>query len=104
MDQALAIVDAANRDEQAGRATAAESGYRKALSIDAGVPGAQEGLDRLTAGRSADVFSVAMSRGFAESAAGQRTVPTTPPTTLPDSASSESRAREASRSREREGR
>ena len=71
IDEALALVDAAKRDEQAGRVAAAESGYRKALSIDGGVPGAQEGLDRLTAGRSADVYSVAMSRGFAESAAGR---------------------------------
>jgi hypothetical protein len=71
IDQALALVDAAVRDEQAGRVSAAESGYRKALSIDGGVPGAQEGLDRLTAGRSADIYSVAMSRGFAESAAGR---------------------------------
>ncbi|HWN07142.1 MAG TPA: hypothetical protein VNO53_08260, partial [Steroidobacteraceae bacterium] len=38
---------------------------------DAGVPGAREGLDRLAEGRSADAFSVAMSRGFAESAAGR---------------------------------
>ena len=71
IDEALALVDTAKRDEQAGRVAAAESGYRKALSIDGGVPGAQEGLDRLTAGRSADVYSVAMSRGFAESAAGR---------------------------------
>ncbi len=71
IDQALALVDAAKRDEQAGRFAAAESGYRKALSTDAGVPGAQEALDRLAAGRSADVYSVAMSRGFAESAAGR---------------------------------
>ncbi len=71
IDQALALVDAARRDEQAGRVAAAESGYRKALSIDGAVPGAQEGLDRLLSGQSADAYSVAMSRGFAESAAGR---------------------------------
>ena len=49
----------------------AEAGYRKALAIDGGVPGAQEGLDRLAAGRSADAYSAAMSRGFADAAAGR---------------------------------
>ncbi len=71
IDEALTLVDAAKRDEQAGRVAAAESNYRKALSLDGGVPGAREGLDRLTASRSADIYSVAMSRGFAESAAGR---------------------------------
>ena len=71
LDDALALVDAAQRDEQAGRASSAEAGYRKALAIDAAVPGAQPGLERLTAGRNADAYSVAMSRGFAESAAGR---------------------------------
>jgi tetratricopeptide (TPR) repeat protein len=71
LDEALALVDAAQRDEQAGRASMAEAGYRKALSMDATVPGAQVGLDRLAAGRIADAYSMAMSRGFAESAAGR---------------------------------
>jgi hypothetical protein len=71
LDQALALVDAARGDEQAGRASAAEAGYRKALSVDSGVPGAQEGLNRLAASRSADEYSVAMSRGFADVAAGR---------------------------------
>jgi hypothetical protein len=71
LDEALALADAARRDEQAGRMAAAEAGYRKALATDAGVPGAQEGLDRIAAGRSADAYSVAMSRGFADAAAGR---------------------------------
>jgi len=71
LDQALALVDAARGEEQAGRASAAEAGYRKALSVDSGVPGAQEGLNRLAAIRSADAYSVAMSRGFADAAAGR---------------------------------
>lgn len=49
-------------------------------------------------------FDKLIQQAIAESTAAGRTVPATPPTTLPDSASSESRAREASRSREREGR
>ena len=71
LDGALALVDSARRDEQAGRLAAAEAGYRKALAADAAVPGAQEALDRMAAARSADTYSVAMSRGFAESAAGR---------------------------------
>jgi hypothetical protein len=71
LEEALALADAARRDEQAGRMAAAEAGYRKALATDAGVPGAQEGLDRIAAGRSADAYSVAMSRGFADAAAGR---------------------------------
>lgn len=71
LDDALALVDAAQRDEQAGRPSSAETAFRKALAIDASVPGAQAGLDRLAASRSADAFSVAMSRGFADSAAGR---------------------------------
>jgi hypothetical protein len=35
------------------------------------VPGAQEGLNRLAASRAADAYSVAMSRGFADAAAGR---------------------------------
>ena len=71
LDQALAIVDAARADEETSRLAAAESGYRKALSIDAAVPGAQEGIERLAASRSADAYSVAMSRGLADAAAGR---------------------------------
>jgi protein kinase-like protein len=71
LDEALALVDAARGDEQAGRAAAAEAGYRKALAVDSVVPGAQEGLNRLAASRSADAYSVAMSRGFADAAAGR---------------------------------
>ena len=71
LDSALALVDTAHRDEQAGRLDAAEAGYRKALATDAAAPGAQAGLDRLLARRNADAFSVAMSRGFADAAAGR---------------------------------
>lgn len=71
LDRALAAADAARRDEQAGRPAEAEAGFRKALAIDAGAPGAREGIERLAAMRSADAYSVAMSRGFADSAAGR---------------------------------
>src|SRR5207249_11815312 len=50
-------------------------------------------------------FDKLMQQAIAESsAAAQRTAPMSPATPVPDSSSTESRAREASRSREREGR
>ncbi len=69
LDEALALVDGARRDEQAGRMAAAEAGYRKAVDVEGSVPGARDALDRLASARSADAYSVAMSRGFAEAAA-----------------------------------
>jgi len=71
LDQAFVIVDAARADESAGRLAAAEQGYRKALAIDAEAPGAREGIDRLAARRSGEAYAAAMSRGFADLAAGQ---------------------------------
>lgn len=71
LDEALALVDAASRDEQAGRLETAESGFRQALALDAATPGARAGIDRLAARASADAYSAAMSRGFRQSAAGQ---------------------------------
>ncbi len=70
-DEALAVMDRALAEEQAGRLAAAEAGFRKALAIDSAVPGAAEGIERLSASRSADAFSVAMSRGLADAAAGR---------------------------------
>ena len=70
-DAALAVMDRALAEEQAGRLAAAEEGFRKALAIDAAIPGAAEGIARLSSSRSADAFSVAMSRGFADAAAGR---------------------------------
>jgi hypothetical protein len=71
LDEALAIVDSALADERAGRLAAAESGFRKALSIAPRAPGAQDGIDRLTARRTGDAYSATMSRGFADLAAGR---------------------------------
>lgn len=71
LDQALAVVDSALAEERAGRLAAAESGFRKALSIDGAVPGAKEGVDRLAARRTGDAFAATMSRGFADLAAGR---------------------------------
>ncbi len=71
LDESLAVVDAALADERAGRLPDAESGFRKALSIDRAAPGAQAGLDRLAAQRTGEAYSAAMSRGFADLAAGR---------------------------------
>ncbi len=71
LDEALAAIDAALAEERAGRLEAAESGFRKALSIDRAVPGAQEGIDRLAALRTGELFAATMSRGFADLAAGR---------------------------------
>ncbi len=71
LDLALAAVDAALAEEHAGRLAAAESGFRKALSIDSAVPGAKDGIDRLAARRTGDAYAATMSRGFAQLAAGR---------------------------------
>jgi len=71
VNQAFAVVDTALADERAGRSDAAESGFRNALAIDAAVPGAREGIDRLAARRAGDAYAATMSRGFADVAAGR---------------------------------
>jgi tetratricopeptide (TPR) repeat protein len=64
-------VDAALAEERAGRLSAAEQGFRKALALDPAAPGAAEGLLRLGARRAGESYAAAMSRGFADLAAGR---------------------------------
>lgn len=71
LDQAFVTLDAALRDERAGRLDAAERGFRQALALDAAVPGASAGLARLAAQRSGDAYAAAMSRGLTHLAAGR---------------------------------
>ena len=71
LDRAFTVVDAALADERAGRPESAEKGFRAALSIDPAAPGAQEGLARIAAQRSGAAYAGAMSRGFADLAAGR---------------------------------
>ena len=71
LEQTFPIVDAALADERAGRLSAAEQGFRKALAIDAAAPGAAEGIARLSARRAGESYSTAMSRGFADLAKGR---------------------------------
>ena len=71
LDRTFAIVDAAVAEERAGRPDAAEKEFRRALAIDPAAPGAQEGLARIAAQRSGAAYAGAMSRGFADLAAGR---------------------------------
>jgi len=67
----LALVDAAARDEAAGRTRAAADAYRRALALDRDAPGAEAALARLGAAQAADAYEQAMSRGFAALAEGR---------------------------------
>ncbi len=71
LDQALLVVDAALADERAGRPDAAEQSYRRALSLEPQLKAATDGLARLAAQRSGNAYAAAMSRGFADLAAGR---------------------------------
>lgn len=71
LEQTFPIVDAAQADERAGRLSAAERGFRKALAIDAAAPGAADGVARLSARRAGESYATAMSRGFADLARGR---------------------------------
>lgn len=71
LDQALAIVDRAVAEERAGNVAAAEAGFRKAQALDPATPGAKQGIERIASRRTEEAFAAAMSRGFADLAAGR---------------------------------
>lgn len=71
LDEVLALLDAAARDEQAGRTAQAEQGYRAALARDAEAPGAREALERIASGRQGEAYAASMSRGLAALADGR---------------------------------
>ncbi|MBS1200716.1 MAG: serine/threonine protein kinase [Proteobacteria bacterium] len=71
IDEVFAILDAAARDEQAGRPGPALAGYRKALSIDDEAPGAQQAIARIQAEQAGEAFAAVMSRGMAAMADGR---------------------------------
>ena len=71
IDEVFALLDAAARDEQAGRLAAALAGYRKALSVDNEAPGAQDAISRIEAQQSGEAFAAVMSRGLAAMADGR---------------------------------
>lgn len=70
-DEALALVDAAALDERAGRPAAAADKYRRALALDAGVPGASAALARLSGAAAGDAYATAMAQGLDAQAAGR---------------------------------
>ena len=71
LDQVFPVIDAAAVHERAGRLTEAEAGFRRALGIDPGSTDAQAGISRIEARRAAEAYAAAMSRGFADLAAGR---------------------------------
>ena len=71
LDEVLALLDQALRDERAGRIAAARDGYRRALAIDPSTAGAREALDRIGQRQANDAYAAAMSRGLAAMADGQ---------------------------------
>ncbi len=71
IDEVFALLDAAARDEQAGRLAAALAGYRKALSVDEEAPGAKDAISRIQAQQSGEAFAAVMSRGLAAMADGR---------------------------------
>jgi len=71
IDEVFSLLDAAARDEQAGRPAAALAGYRKALTVDDEAPGAKDGISRIQAQQSGEAFAAVMSRGLAAMADGR---------------------------------
>ncbi|MFL6548371.1 MAG: protein kinase domain-containing protein [Povalibacter sp.] len=64
LDEVLALVATAQREEKEGNFTGAMDHFRKALSLDSEAPRASEGLARVGARVSGDAFASAMARGF----------------------------------------
>jgi tetratricopeptide (TPR) repeat protein len=64
LDEVLALVTAAEHAEKEGNAAAAADVFRKALALDSEAPRAADGLARVNARISGDVFASDMARGF----------------------------------------
>jgi len=71
LDEVLALLDQAGRDEQQGRISDARQAYRKALALDDEAPGAREALDRIARQQANEAFAGVMSRGLAAMAGGR---------------------------------
>jgi hypothetical protein len=69
LDQVLALLATAERQEKEGDATAAADNFRKALALDADAKRASDGLARISARQAADAFASAMARGYSALAA-----------------------------------
>lgn len=64
LDEVLALVTTAERNEKEGNAAAAAEVFRKALALDGEAPRAAAGLARVNARMSGDAFASDMARGF----------------------------------------
>lgn len=64
LDEVLALVTTAERQEKEGDMTTAADTFRKALALDTDAPRASAGLARVGARVSGDAFASAMARGF----------------------------------------
>lgn len=69
LDQVLALLTTAERQEKEGDATAASDNFRKALALDADAKRASDGLARISARQAADAFASSMARGYSALAA-----------------------------------
>ena len=69
LDQVLALLTTAERQEKEGNATEAADNFRKALSLDAEATRATEGLARISSRQAADAFASSMARGYSALAA-----------------------------------
>ncbi|MGA0704696.1 MAG: protein kinase domain-containing protein [Steroidobacteraceae bacterium] len=71
LDEVLAQLDQAAREESAGRYPAALAAYRQALSLDAEAPGAAAAIRRINDRESGDRFAAAMAAGLEALADGR---------------------------------
>lgn len=69
LDQVLALLTTAERQEKDGDATAASENFRKALALDAEAKRASDGLARISSRQASDAFASAMARGYSALAA-----------------------------------
>jgi hypothetical protein len=69
LNQVLALLTEAERQEKEGDATAASDNFRKALALDADAKRASDGLARISARQAADAFASSMARGYGALAA-----------------------------------
>lgn len=64
LDQVLALLTTAERQEKDGNATAASDNFRKVLALDAETTRASDGLARISSRQAADAFASAMAQGY----------------------------------------
>jgi eukaryotic-like serine/threonine-protein kinase len=70
LDQVLALLTSAERQEQDGELTGAMNDFRQALALDKDATRATDGLSRVSARVAGDAFASAMARGFADLGSG----------------------------------